>query len=51
MSKKNCYSIHARKENQLDDISFYKDENGMICIHMGVRRNPIYSERSKIDCR
>lgn len=35
MSKKNYYSVHASKENQLDDISFHKDENGLVCIHMG----------------
>ena len=35
MSKKNYYSIHASKGNKLDDISFQKDEDGMVCIHMG----------------
>ena len=35
MAKKNYYCIHASKGNQLDDISFHKDEDGMVSIHMG----------------
>ena len=35
MTKKKYYSIHASKGNKLDDISFQKDEDGMVCIHMG----------------
>ena len=38
MSKKNYYSIHASKGNKLDDISFQKDEDGMVCIYMGYEK-------------
>lgn len=34
MAKKNYYSVKASKGNACDDISFEKDENGMICIYM-----------------
>ena len=33
MSKK-YYSVKASKGNTYDDISFEKDEDGMICIYM-----------------
>ena len=35
MSKKNYYRIDASKGNKLDYISFQKDTDGMVCIHMG----------------
>lgn len=34
MAKKNFYSVKASKGNAYDDISFKKDEDGMICIYM-----------------
>lgn len=40
MSKKNYYRIDANKGNKLDYISFQKDADGMVHIHMG------YEERS-----
>lgn len=34
MAKKNYYSVRASKGNSCDNISFYKDDDGMICICM-----------------
>lgn len=34
MVKKNYYCVKASKGNAYDDISFEKDEDGMICIYM-----------------
>lgn len=34
MAKKNYYSVKASKGNAWDDISFEKDDDGMICIYM-----------------
>lgn len=34
MAKKNYYSVHASKGKQLDNISFEKDNDGMVCIYM-----------------
>lgn len=35
MAKKKYYNVHASKENQMDDIIFHKDDDGLICIHLG----------------
>ena len=32
--KNKYYSVHSSKGNSFDNISFYKEDDGMICIQM-----------------
>lgn len=32
--KNKYYSVHSSKGNSFDSISFYKEDDGMICIQM-----------------